>query len=64
MRLGITRPAIKRLRAGDGYGDRMYLAIGWHFWLAAVGLIAPAPDRLGNEHALVDNHGRLLADQA
>lgn len=63
MRLGITRQAIHRLRVDDGYGDRMYLVVAWHFWLAAVGLIEPAPDRPGNEHAIVDNLGRLLEDQ-
>lgn len=60
FRLGVNPLALKKLRVDDGYGDRLYLAIAWHFWLVAVGLIPPQADRPGNEHAIVDSHGQPL----
>jgi hypothetical protein len=59
-RLGVTYSKIRALRDGEGYAERLYLTHAWYWWAAAVGLIQTAPDRPGNEHAVVDSHGQPL----
>lgn len=51
---------LRKLRDGDGYGDRLLVVIAWASWLMAVGLLDPAPKDAPNEHAIVDSHGQPL----
>ena len=62
-RLGERVSAIKKQRVEEGYGDRMYLNIAWYYWLLAVGLLQPAADLPGNEHAIVNSRGELLGQE-
>lgn len=60
LRLGIRLQAVSLARTEEGYGDRYYLNIAWYYWLVAVGLLQPGPDRYGTEHAIVDSRGQPL----
>lgn len=59
-RLQVDIRSIIKARTEEGYGERYYLNIAWYYWLVAVGLLPPGPERYGTEHAVVDSHGQPL----
>jgi hypothetical protein len=60
IHLGWRKGSVRKLRDGDGYGDRMYIVGLWWSWLVAVGLLEAVPKDAINEHSIVDSHGQPL----
>lgn len=60
VHMEVSPEDIRKLRQGDGYGDRMFIVTAWWSWLVAVGLLEATPRSQKNEHSIVDDYGQPL----